>query len=129
MKKTSLGKSMAMRASALAIGATAYYFLGPESKKHQESAKKWTMEAKRKLIKEIEKGKEMTEAMYGDVVDNIVKPYITGGATAVEVSAFAKALKQDWKHISKASKSEAKKAVTKVKASAKKVVAKKKAKN
>ncbi len=110
-----MGKAAAIGASAIALGATIYYFLGPKAEQHQKSAKKWTVDAKKKIIKEISKSKDITESVYGNIVDNVVKPYISEGATAGEVVAFAKALKKDWKHIISASKASMKKAVTKTK--------------
>ena len=111
-KKGISGKTIAaIGASAAALGATAYYFWGPKGKQHLKSAKKWTVEAKKQIIKEIKKGKEITKAAYDDIVDTVVNPYVKKGATRAEVQAMVKALKEDWKHIVKASKSSVKKAV------------------
>ena len=99
----SKSKIAALGASAIALGATAYYFLGPEGEKHQRSAKKWMVDAKKKIIQEVKKGEHMSESMYGNIVDNMVMPYMKkGAATAKEIGVFAQDLKRDWKHIVKA---------------------------
>lgn len=116
--KKSLGKIIGLSAGAVALGATAYYFLGPKGKRHQKSAKQWVVEAKKKVIKEIEKGKEMTESIYGKIVDDILRPYVAKGAIAEEVSALSKALKKDWKNIVRASKENLKKSSTATKKTA-----------
>ncbi len=112
------GAVAAIGASAVALGATAYYFLGPKAKAHQKKAKKWTLDAKKKIIEEIQEGRDITEAVYGKIVDNVVEPYMKKSADAAEVMKFAQALKKDWKHIVKVTNQgmmEAKKAKGQVK--------------
>lgn len=100
----------ALGVGAAAIGGAAYYFLGPKGEKHQKSAKKWTMDAKKKIAQKLEKAKDMTESIYEDIVDDVVKPYAKkGAATAKEVGVFAETLKKDWKHVVTAVKKQAKK--------------------
>lgn len=104
-KKTSnTSKIVSLGAGAIALGAAAYYFLGPKGKKHQDSAKKWTTDAKKKIINEIKRSKVMSKAIYNQIVDSALMPYIEKSATATEVRALAQALKKDWGHISKVAK-------------------------
>ncbi|HEY4503419.1 MAG TPA: hypothetical protein VJC14_03245 [Candidatus Paceibacterota bacterium] len=121
MKKTKKGKSisggkiMALGASAAALGSAAYYFLGPEGRKHQKSAKKWTVEASKKISGELRKAKNLSESLYSNIIDDVVKPYVSRGATATEIAAFTKALKKDWKHIKSTTEKSVKSAVSKAK--------------
>ncbi|MES2315620.1 MAG: hypothetical protein V4486_02690 [Patescibacteria group bacterium] len=109
MKKTqskgmSAGKMVSIGAGAVALGAAAYYFLGPKAKKQKEGAKKWAMDAKKKIVGELKRSKTITKNIYENIVDDVLKPYVEKGATSQEVKALATALKKDWSHISKASK-------------------------
>lgn len=107
---------------AMALGATAaYYFLGPKGKKHQASAKKWGGEVKKKIAKEIEKQKELTQSVYEKIIDKALESSKIKDATSAEVISFAKALKQDWKHVLSVSKDRAKKVTKNIKSKAKKI--------
>jgi hypothetical protein len=65
----------------------------------------------------MEDAKEVTEAVYNQIVDTVAKNYLKGGkAAAGEVSAFVDMLKKQWKGISKSTagkKTAAKKTVKK----------------
>lgn len=100
-------------ASAAALG-TAYYFLGPKGKTHRGQAKTWMKGARKQVVSELKRGKQVTKAAYENIVDRVTKD-IKSGATSDEVKAFAQALKQDWKHIVTASQMELKRAATKAK--------------
>jgi hypothetical protein len=110
VKSKGMSKSK-MVAVGAALGGAAYYFLGPKGKHHQKSAKKWTLDAKKKIEKEItgklKKAKSMSESLYENIVDEVVEPYVVKGATSKEVGAFTNALKKDWKNIVQASKKQA----------------------
>src|SRR3989338_3929209 len=103
-KKISKGK-------IVALGAAAYYFLGPKGKEHQQSAQKWLVEAKKKIIKKIEKEKIVTKEAYEKIVDNVLHSYEVAGISLAEVVKSAKSLKDDWKHIAKETKTKAKNTV------------------
>lgn len=104
-KGMSRGKMATLGATVAAVAATGYYFWGPKGKEHQQSAKKWTTDAKKKIVQKLKQGKNISESMYQNIVDDVVKPYAAkGAATAKEVGAFASTLKKDWKHIVAAAK-------------------------
>src|SRR3990167_7645227 len=96
-KKMSTGKMVTLGAGALALGGAAYYLLGPGGRERQKSAKKWMREARQKIVKKLEQTKNISEALYEDIIDDVVKPYVAkGSATAKEVRVFAQDLKKDW---------------------------------
>jgi gas vesicle protein len=114
--KMSKGKMLGIGAGAAALGAAAYYFLGPDGKKHQKSAKKWMADVQEKIIKKLENTKEVTEYVYEDIVNDIVKPYMARGvATAKEVEIFTKDLKKNWKNVVAAARKNTNKRVKNVK--------------
>lgn len=124
----SVGKVVAIGAGVAALGATAYYFLGPNGKKNQKATKDWMIEAKKKIIEKVEKTKEMTQEVYDIVIDQVVDPYIKKNAGSVkEIKAFADTVKKQWKDVARvrAAKNKTKYPVKKVvKKVAKKVVKK-----
>lgn len=92
------GKSVAIGAGAVALGAAAYYFLGPKGKQHRAKAKEWTADAQKAVVRRMSKARELTEASYRNLVDEIISPYVNKGAAgAAEARAFAQAMKRDWK--------------------------------
>jgi hypothetical protein len=105
------GKGLGMVATAVAAGA-AYYFLGPTGKEHRKDAKSWMKGARKKVVSELKKGKNITKGAYEDIVDKVTSG-IKKGATSAEVKAFAKALKEDWRHILAASQIELERAAAK----------------
>jgi uncharacterized protein (UPF0264 family) len=124
-KGVSKGQVVAVGATVAAVAGAAYYFFGPQGKKHQKEAKEWTRSAKDRIVKEIKRAKVISESVYGDIVDDVIEPYLAKGVAAKEeVQAFAKALKKDWSNIVKIAKQNTKTESSK----AKKVVRKSKAK-
>ena len=119
-KGMSAGSVAAISAGAAALGSAAYYFLGPKGKAHQKSAQKWAEEAKKKVGQEIQKGKKLSENLYGKVVDDVLKSKIGKGVTAGEAIVFAKALKKNWKQVAVSAKKDLKSEVSKAKTGAKK---------
>jgi hypothetical protein len=115
-KGVSKGKVVAVGATVAAVAGAAYYFFGPDGKKHQKAAKDWTRSAKDKIVKEIKRAKVISESVYGDIVDDVVAPYLSKGLAAKdEVQAFAAALKKDWNNIVKIAKQNTKSGTSKVK--------------
>jgi len=128
----SVGKVVGVTAGVAALGAGAYYFLGPNGKKNQKKAKVWMNKIKKDTEKKITKIKNVSEPIYHSVVDTIVANYSKQYKEhAPEIKAFAKDLKSEWNKIEKKSKPIIKKVQKKVKKelnSVKKVTNKKKAK-
>lgn len=138
MKKTTkknlktAGKVAAIGVGVAALGAGAYYFLGPNGKKHQKKAEVWMTKMEKEVVTKVKKAKNMTEPVYHKAVDALATTYSTQyKAHAPQIKAFAKMLKSEWKKTSTKAKpavKQAKKSVKKAVGAVKKVVTKKKSK-
>lgn len=120
MKKTvkkgmSSGKKAAIGAGVVAlsaVGAGAYYFLGPDGKKNQKKALALVGKMKKEVISEVKKAKKLSGPVYGKAVDMVSKNYAKQyKAHAKDIKAIASKLKSEWKGIEKALKTTTKKAV------------------
>lgn len=96
--KTSIGKKVAGVAGLAAIGAGAYYLLGPNAKAHQKKASALLGKMKKEVQDEIKKAKEVTVPLYNNAVDAISENY------AKEYKAFEKEIKDFAKKLKSAKK-------------------------
>lgn len=118
-KKGGAGKAIAIGAGIAAIGAGAYYLLGPDGKKNQKKVHAWAVKMEKEADKKIKAIKNASEPVYHNLVDSLTEAYAKEYKEhAPEIKAFSKALKTKWKAVSKS----AKPVVKKAKAAAKKVV-------
>lgn len=117
-KGMSAGKVVAIGASVAALAAASYYFFGPEGKKNQKTMKGWMIKMKGDVVDKMEDAKEVTEAVYNQIVDTVAAKYAKSGkSTAADVMGYVDILKKQWKGIAKSTagkKSAVKKAVKKV---------------
>jgi len=96
------GKMLAGVAGAAALGAGAYYLLGPKAKAHQKKAKTLMAKMQKEIGSEIKKAKEQGTPMYHKVVDAVSKEYAKQYEMhEPEIKALTKKLKSEWKSISK----------------------------
>lgn len=96
------GKITATAAGMAAIGAGAYYLLGPNAKVHQKKAKKLLMKMKKEVISEVKKVKEVTPPLYYKAVDIVSENYAKQYKMhEKDIKAFAQKLKSEWKGASK----------------------------
>jgi gas vesicle protein len=94
---TSGGKMLATGVG-MALGAGAYYLLGPDSKKHQKQVSSLMSKMKNEVEKEIKKSKEISAPLYHKVVDVVSENYTKQYQMhEPEIKAFAKKLKSEWK--------------------------------
>jgi gas vesicle protein len=118
-KKTSAGKVIAIGAGLAALGAGAYYLLGPNGKANQKKAAAWMTKMKKEAQKKIGKIKNVSEPIYHNVLDTLAENYSKQYKQHVpEIKAFTKQLKSGWSEIKKEVKpiiKKAKKAVKKQK--------------
>lgn len=125
--KTKGGMS-AMKATAIGAGiaglsAGAYYFLGPNGKKHQKKATAWMVKMEKEAKKQVSKIKDASVPAYSKVVDSLATTYSQQYREhAPELKAFAKHLKDSWKKAQSEARPVAKKVKTAVKKVVKKVV-------
>lgn len=100
--KEKAGIGIGLTAAALAaIGG--YFFYGSKNAaQNRKKVKGWMVKAKGEVLERIEEAKNLTREDYELIVDDVVKSYKTlKNASANEVSALARELKADWKHIEK----------------------------
>jgi hypothetical protein len=91
----------ALGASLAGLAAGAYFFFGPNGKKHQKNAKAWAIKMKGDVIEKLEAAKEVTEPIYHSIIDTVAKKYAKGTkVTQAEVEELANDLKKHWKSIS-----------------------------
>jgi gas vesicle protein len=120
-KKVAIGAGVATLA---AVGAGAYYLLGPDGKKNQKKALALVSKMKKEVISEAKKAKKLSGPIYNKAVDIVSKNYAKQyKAHEKDIKAIASKLKSEWKDVEKNIKTTTKKVAKKVK----KVVAKKKA--
>jgi hypothetical protein len=113
------GKGMAAAAAgAAAIGAGAYYLLGPNAKAHQKKASALMNKMKKEVAKEIKKVKELTPPLYRKAVDVISENYANQyQAHEKDIKALAKKLKDEWMEFSKKAAQKAAQKASKVSSS------------
>jgi len=113
--KISGGKIIAIGAGVAALGAGAYYLLGPNAKAHQKKVSTLMLKMKKEVEDEIKKAKNNVGPIYQKVVDTISTNYCKQYEEHEgEIKAFAKKLKSDWKNIPKFVNKTAKKAKRKL---------------
>jgi len=101
-KGMSGGKIVAGIAGVAALGAGAYYLLGPKAKAHQKKAKVLVEKMKKEVEKEIKKVKEITPPLYHQAVDSISKNYAEQYKLhEKDIKAFAEKMKSEWKGMKK----------------------------
>lgn len=98
---------LTIAAGVAALGATAYYFFGPQGTKNQKKLKGWMIKMKGEIIEKIETAEGMTEDMYNTIIDSISKKY--KDIEPEELEAFVSTLKKHWKSIARLAQSKVKK--------------------
>ena len=109
MKKTikkavgmSKGKMVALGAGAVALGAGAYYLLGPSAKKHQKKVKALLIKMKTEVVNKVKKANNLTTPLYNKMVDSVAVQYAKQyNAHQGEIKSFAKKLKGELRGIEK----------------------------
>jgi hypothetical protein len=101
----------AITAATIAAAAGAYLL---SDKKTKAKAKKWAMEARKEIIKNVKTAKKLGEKEYGRMVDEVVKHRGTlENLTAADIIKEAKELKSQWTKIQTEAKKMAKSYVPK----------------
>ncbi len=95
-------ESIIMGAGLAALAAGAYFFLGPQGKKHQKNMKGWMVRMKGEVLEKIEDAKEITEPMYNEIVDTVAKAnQVAGKIPQAEIAALAMDLKRQWRTLNR----------------------------
>ncbi|MDB5254049.1 MAG: Transrane(S)protein [Parcubacteria group bacterium] len=99
-----MGSMVAMGAGLAALAAGAYFFFGPDGKKHQKKMKGWMVRMKGEILEKLEDAQEVTQPIYNDIVDTVAKAQaVAGNIPKAEVLALAEDLKRQWKVITRSS--------------------------
>ncbi|MDP4008893.1 MAG: hypothetical protein Q8P71_00475 [bacterium] len=101
-KKVAIGGAVA---AAAAVGAGAYYLLGPNAKAHQKKTLALIAKIKKEVQSEMKKLKEVSTPLYHKAVDAISETYAKQyTAHEKDIRDLAKKLKSEWKDVKKAVK-------------------------
>lgn len=107
----SAGKAAAIGMGVAAVGAGAYYFLGPKGKQHQKKTKVWMVNMETEVEKRLKKAKVVTQPLYQEAIDALATAYSKRYKEhANEINAFAKKLKGEWKNVQRTARPTVKKA-------------------
>lgn len=96
--KMSVGKKVALGAGLAAVGAGAFYLLGPNAKAHQKKVLSLASKMKKEVEKEAKKVKAVTVPMYHKAVDTVSKNYTAQYKLhEKDIKALASKIKSEWK--------------------------------
>jgi hypothetical protein len=101
-KKKGMSKKgeMAIGAGMAALGAGAYYLLGPKSKQHQRKAKALAVKMEKEAEKKLKMARNITEPIYHNVIDAVAEAYSKQYKEhAGDINFVAKKLKGEWKKV------------------------------
>ncbi len=85
-------------AGLAALAAGAYFFLGPDGKKHQKKMKGWMIKMKGDVLEQIENAREVTEPVYNEIIDSVATTYTAANKIPKsEILALAQDLKRHWR--------------------------------
>jgi gas vesicle protein len=119
-KKNKTKKMVGLGVGIAVLGVASYLLFGPDGKKNQKKIKGWAIKMKGEIIEEFEKMKELTQADYHKIIDQIQKKYSKiKKIDKKELTQVVDQMKNYWKTIEKKNKKPIKK-VTKRKISPKK---------
>lgn len=94
----SVGKKVAIGAGLAAVGAGAFYLLGPNAKAHQKKVSALANKMKKEVTKEVKKIKAVTVPMYHKTVDVVSKNYAAQYKLhEKDIKAMASKMKAEWK--------------------------------
>lgn len=109
-----VGVGVSIVAAVAAAAAGGYFLYGKDGAKNRKKIKGWMLKAKGEVLEQIEKGKDVTEEVYHNVIDKVSKKYQTiKGIDPAEVQQMTKELKSHWKSIKNQLSPKSKKKVAK----------------
>ena len=89
-----------------AAAAGAYYFYGPNGKRHRKLLKGWSVKAKGELLQRVERLPEVNAKDYYDIVDKIARKYAKlKEVNSKELAEFKRELKTHWRTLERKTKS------------------------
>jgi hypothetical protein len=100
--KKSIISGIAVAASIAALGASAYYLLGPKAKAHQKKAKILFDKMRDEIRGEVKRIKEVTPPVYHKAVDTVSENYAKKYKLyEKDIRSFAEKLKGEWEGLGK----------------------------
>ncbi|MEK7471515.1 MAG: hypothetical protein AAB623_02600 [Patescibacteria group bacterium] len=101
-KKMSVGSKVAIGTGLAAVGAGAFYLLGPNAKAHQKKMSALIGKMKKEVASEVRKAKVVTVPLYHKAVDIVSKNYAKQYKLhEKDIKAVANKLKAEWKGANK----------------------------
>ncbi|MEI8174402.1 MAG: hypothetical protein WCG28_00445 [bacterium] len=98
--KMSVGKKVVIGAGLAAVGAGAYYLLGPDAKVHQKKAVALLAKMKKEVQSEVKKVKDVSVPLYHKTVDAVSENYAKQYKVyEKDIKTLAKKLKSEWKSV------------------------------
>jgi len=87
-------------AGAAALGAGAYYLMGPKGKAHQNKIKSLMQKMEKEAKSKLKMAKDMTEPMYHMAVDTVASAYSNQYKEHEgDIKVLAKRMKNEWKNM------------------------------
>lgn len=102
--KAGIGAGTVIGLAAVAAAAVAggYFLYGKDGAKNRKTVKGWMLKAKGEVLEQLEKGKEVTEEVYHQVIDKVAQKYQTmKNIDLADLNGMVKELKGHWKSIKK----------------------------
>lgn len=101
-KKNHLGLEVALGTTALATAAATYYFFGKDGAKHRNKATTWAHKAKKDVVQELQKLKNVSEQNYKTTVKKVITKYKKfEKENPKEFAMISTQLQSQWKNIQK----------------------------
>jgi len=95
-----VGVGVGIAALTAASAAAGYFLYGKDGVKNRKKIKGWMLKAKGEVLEQMEKGKEVTEETYHNVIDKVSKKYQAAkDIDPTELQQMTKELKGHWKSI------------------------------
>jgi hypothetical protein len=99
-EKMNSGEMALVGAGIAAVAAGAYFFFGPDGKKHQKKMRGWMVRMKGDVLERLEEAQEVSEPIYHEIVDTVAKTYeVAGKIPHEEILGLASDLKKQWRTI------------------------------
>lgn len=94
------GITAGIAAVAAAAVAGGYFLYGKDGAKNRKKVKGWMLKAKGEVLEQMEKGKDMTEETYHNVIDKVSTKYqAVKDIDPAELQQMVKEMKGHWKSI------------------------------
>lgn len=98
-------KLITLGVGVAALAAGAYFFFGPDGKKHQKKMRGWMVRMKGEILEKLEAAQEVTEPIYHKIVDTVAAAQaLSGQVSKEEIDELADELKKKWRVISRSLK-------------------------